>query len=113
MFQPVMRSVVALVVAVVLFGTIPLAHAQASYPVREQPLEPSAEAIVADVMVLRPVGLVATVFGTLIYVISLPVSLPTGSAGYVAEKLVVAPAKYTFVRPLGVPQPGTDPDLAR
>jgi len=34
-------------------------------------------------------------------VVTLPLSIPTRSVDKAAQKLVVDPAKYTFVRPLG------------
>lgn len=58
-------------------------------------------AIVLDLILLRPIGLVATVVGTLFFVGSLPISLPTLSVGKTFNALVAAPAKYTFVRELG------------
>jgi len=58
-------------------------------------------AIIFDLVVLRPVGLVTTVAGTLIFVGSLPISLPTLSVGKAFRALVVNPAHYTFVRTLG------------
>jgi hypothetical protein len=57
--------------------------------------------IILDLVVLRPVGLVATVGGLLIFVGSLPISLPTLSVGKAFNALVVNPASYTFVRKLG------------
>jgi hypothetical protein len=58
-------------------------------------------AIILDLAVLRPVGLVATVAGFAIFVCSLPISLPTLSVGKAFNALVVNPAKYTFTRKLG------------
>lgn len=58
-------------------------------------------AIIFDLVVLRPVGLVTTVAGTIIFVGSLPISLPTLSVGKAFRALVVNPAHYTFVRTLG------------
>jgi hypothetical protein len=61
----------------------------------------SAEAVVADVLLLRPLGLVATILGAGIYVISLPFSIPLDQEDEVAEKLVGYPAHYTFTREIG------------
>jgi Zn-dependent protease with chaperone function len=61
----------------------------------------SAGAMAADLFFLRPVGLVAMVFGTAVYVVSLPFSLLGGNAGEAGQKLVVEPTKYTFKRQLG------------
>lgn len=57
--------------------------------------------IILDLLVLRPVGLVATVGGTVIFVCSLPISLPTGSVGKAFNALMARPAVYTFWRTLG------------
>jgi len=52
-------------------------------------------------LILRPVGLVATVGGVIIFVGSLPISLPTWSVGKTFRALVARPAVYTFWRTLG------------
>ena len=57
--------------------------------------------IILDLLILRPVGLVATVGGTVIFVCSLPISLPTGSVGKTFNALMAKPAVYTFWRTLG------------
>ncbi len=61
----------------------------------------SAEAMVADVVIARPVGLVSTVVGSAVYVVSLPFSLLGGNEKQAREKLVKEPAEFTFKRPLG------------
>lgn len=58
-------------------------------------------AIVFDLVILRPVGLVATVAGTIIFIGSLPISLSTWSIPKAFRALVQRPAVYTFVRTLG------------
>lgn len=63
--------------------------------------EPTATDIVPDVLLVRPVGLVSIVVGAVIFVISLPVAIPTGSVGNVGRRLMGDPAEYTFVRPVG------------
>lgn len=60
--------------------------------------------IALDLVMLRPIGLVATVIGTVAFVASLPIALPTGSVGKTFTALVKEPAKYTFVRELGEEQ---------
>ncbi|NTV54197.1 MAG: hypothetical protein HGA73_01940 [Syntrophaceae bacterium] len=57
--------------------------------------------IVADVLIARPVGLVSVVFGTVMYVVALPFSIPSGSVEKTGQLLVEEPFKYTFFRPLG------------
>jgi hypothetical protein len=57
--------------------------------------------IVADVLLARPVGLVSIVLGSVMWVVALPFSLPSGSVDTASQLLVVDPCKFTFVRPLG------------
>ena len=63
--------------------------------------EPSAEEMVGDLLVARPVGLVVTAVGAAAFVVSLPFSAIGGNVDKAAEKLVVGPARETFVRCLG------------
>ncbi|WP_293373648.1 hypothetical protein [Nevskia sp.] len=62
---------------------------------------PSAAAMTVDLLVARPLGLVATVLGTVVFVASLPFQALAGNVSDPARKLVAEPAKFTFVRPLG------------
>lgn len=63
---------------------------------------PSAGAMAFDLLIVRPVGLVATILGTGLFVLQLPLSLIQGEPpSDPAKKLVVEPARYTFDRPLG------------
>ncbi len=57
--------------------------------------------IVADVLIARPVGLVSIVFGTAMYIVALPFSIPSDSVERAGQLLVVEPFKFTFQRPLG------------
>ena len=54
-----------------------------------------------DLIVVRPIGLVASVIGTAVFVPALPLTLPSGSAGETAHEWIAAPLEYTFNRPLG------------
>ena len=63
--------------------------------------EPSGEAMIYDIAVMRPVGILATVAGSVAWLISLPFSALGGNVGTATEKLVKDPAAYTFKRPLG------------
>ena len=63
--------------------------------------ERSAGSMAVDLVAVRPLGIVATVLGFGIFIISSPFSLLGGNAGEAWEKLVVDPATFTFVRPLG------------
>ncbi len=57
--------------------------------------------ILLDLFILRPVGVVATVAGVIIFVPSLLIALPTGSVKKTFNALVAKPAVYTFWRTLG------------
>ena len=100
MFRSRMQSGVALLVAVLFLCVTSLVHAaEDSYTARTEDV--SAEAIIADGLLLRPAGIAATVLGTVVFVVTLPFSIPTRSVDKAAQKLIVDPARYTFVRPLG------------
>jgi hypothetical protein len=59
------------------------------------------QAMIGDILILRPLGLLATAVGAVVQGIGLPVSLLGGNAKEAGDSLVVAPAKFTFVRPVG------------
>ena len=100
MFRSRKQSGVALLVVVLFLGATNLVHAaDDAYMVRTEDV--SAETIIVDGLLLRPAGIVATVLGTAVFVVTLPFSIPTKSVDKAAQKLVVDPTKYTFVRPLG------------
>ena len=63
--------------------------------------EPTGEQMVADLFFLRPVGVLATAFGSLCFVVSLPFTGPTKTAKQSWDKLVADPAEFTFARPMG------------
>jgi hypothetical protein len=71
--------------------------------------EPTAGAMVADLLVARPLTLVATVVGAAGWVISLPFTLIGGNTGEAGERMVAEPFRYTFARPLGHMEEGTPP----
>lgn len=57
--------------------------------------------MVVDVVIMRPLGLVTTLVGTVLTVVALPFTIPSGSVEASAHELIVKPAEYTFKRPLG------------
>lgn len=63
--------------------------------------DPSAGAMVADFVLLRPFAIAALVAGSAIFVVTLPFSAIGKNVKAAARSLVVKPAKYAFVRPLG------------
>lgn len=64
--------------------------------------EVSGAGMVADLLVLRPLGIAATAVGCVLFVASLPFTIWSGEGLEKAGTYLVAePAAYTFVRPLG------------
>lgn len=91
----VKKSVAFLLTAVMLsVAAIPAGAA----PIRQ---EPSSTAVVYDVLLLRPLGLVATTVGTALFIAGLPFTIPSQSVKVTADKLVAAPFNFTFRRPIG------------
>ena len=63
------------------------------------PVDPGA--VIVDVVVARPFCFVATVVGSVFFVVSLPLAATSKSVHRTAQALVVWPAQETFIRPLG------------
>jgi hypothetical protein len=63
--------------------------------------KPNAFAMVGDLLVARPIGLVMTAVGGAAFVVSLPFTALAGSVSETAESLVLGPAETTFMRCLG------------
>ena len=93
-----MRFIAFLLIATLVF--VPCATAAAGAD-QNQDDGIGAGAMAADFFIVRPVGAVSVVFGTALFIVSLPFSVLGGNAGNAAKKLVAAPFKYTFTRKLG------------
>ena len=61
----------------------------------------SFEAVAADVIVVRPLSFVATLLGSALFVVSLPVAAISDSVADTSEALVFTPGRMTFTRPMG------------
>ena len=101
------RGFIAMLVLMLLTVQMTVIAQEPAVPGKEHAQESPEPAglILIDALLLRPLGLAATALGTAAFVLTLPFSLPTRSAGKVAEALVCKPAKYTFARPLGKVKP--------
>lgn len=55
----------------------------------------------ADLILVRPLGFLATLAGSAVFIVSIPFSAIGGNTEEAWESLVVSPATYTFKRPLG------------
>ncbi len=63
--------------------------------------EVSAEMMTIDLLLVRPLGIVATVLGGGVFIVSLPFTALGGNVEGAYNALLSDPAKFTFVRPLG------------
>ncbi len=54
-----------------------------------------------DMVLARPIGLLSVIGGSVLFVVSLPFTIPSGSVDAAADELVRKPINYTFRRPLG------------
>jgi hypothetical protein len=57
--------------------------------------------MVVDVLVARPISLLATAAGAVLFVASLPIAAVSRSVSSTSETLVAAPARDLFTRPVG------------
>lgn len=62
---------------------------------------PTAEQMTVDLIVMRPLSLAGTLLGTAVFIVALPINALTLNFADPARRLILEPAKYTFVRPLG------------
>jgi hypothetical protein len=93
------KALVMITVAAMLCTT----GAFSAFAVEEQLEQSSGEQMVADLFLVRPVSIVATVFGTACFLVGLPFTATGGNVGESYDKLIAEPAKFTFNRPLGEP----------
>jgi hypothetical protein len=99
---------IRLAALLVLFtGLVPMLAQAAS--VEEHPTE---GAMVGDVLIARPLGLVMFAVGSVVYLATLPVSLAGGNAGEAGDRLVLQPAREVFTRCLGCTRSGYKESLA-
>jgi hypothetical protein len=80
--------------AALLFGSTPSASAAAFD-------DNTFEATAADIIVVRPVSFAATIIGSALFLVSLPVTAIAGNVQDTAEALVYTPGRHTFTRPVG------------
>ena len=63
--------------------------------------DPPGELIIADVLFLRPAGLVACVIGAVGAFLTWPFAATSNTGDLVGRQLLIKPFRYTFERPLG------------
>ena len=95
------RNMIAVLVAGSLALVSSAASAEQTYAADSASTAPSAEAMAFDLVLVRPLGLAATAIGVGLFVAQLPFALFTWNLKDPAQRLIVAPAKFTFSRDLG------------
>jgi len=93
------RKISALVVWAMLMTGVAGKPAMAEECEKQPRADPGA--VTADAAVARPMGVVATVTGFALFLISSPFAAMGGNTSETWEALVAEPAIYTFRRPLG------------
>ena len=97
-----MNSFRTLVVVLLLSVAAPvLAASNGSGDPRYTIQNPPAYAMIGDLLIARPLLVVATVIGAGAFVVSLPFTALGGGIGDAGQALVVDPARAAFVRCLG------------
>jgi len=56
------------------------------------------EYYILDVLFARPIGVIAGIAGSAIFVVSLPFTIPTGGVRDAADIFIVKPFQFSFVR---------------
>ena len=79
--------------------------AERGFGFKPDPNTPSSAVMAADGLIARPLGLATTIAGTALFLITLPVSIPSDSTADAAWGLVSRPGGWTFVRPMGRGEP--------
>jgi hypothetical protein len=91
------KRIIVLLCAIAII-LLPVASSFASEDIED---DFTTEKMAVDLVAIRPLGIVSTIFGFTLYVVSLPFSIPGGNTSAVWETAVVTPATFTFDRPLG------------
>ncbi|CAI8954595.1 multidrug transporter [Pseudomonas zeae] len=97
-----MKSLQTLVITLLLCSSLAVqATENGSGDPRYTIQNPPAYAMIGDLLIARPLLVVATVIGAGAFVVSLPFTALGGGVGDTGQALVVDPAKAAFVRCLG------------
>lgn len=86
----------AAILIMIPFGSATLAQ------VEFEKKEPSAGAMFADIILLRPVGFISIAACSVVYAVVFPFAVIGGNTKSATKKLIRDPWKYTLRRPVGV-----------
>ena len=93
------QSMVLFIVAALIVTTF---GSGAIAQVEFEKAKPSAGAMTADLITMRPVGLAAIGVCWILYIPVLPFAALGGNTKAATQRLVVEPWKFTITRPIGV-----------
>jgi len=95
-----LMSYLAAIMLVVTTNAVASSSNGVTYDEHTQPA--TAGSMLADTVLVRVPMMAATAVGVVTFVVTLPFSALGGNVEEAGQILVVDPAKYTFIRPLGV-----------
>lgn len=98
------RFVSVLIVVALILGSISVATAWAGDGAAtwsQEDQTPQGEWILADLLIMRPLGIAACAVGFAGSVLALPFAAMSNSDKDVSRRLIAEPFAYTFTRPLG------------
>jgi hypothetical protein len=89
---------VVLLIAALSIGPLGSAAFASEYLEREKP---TGGMMMWDTLFMRPIGMVATAVGSVVWLVSYPFAALGGNTDESTQALVAAPFEWTFERPLG------------
>ena len=92
------QSILFFLVLALILAPLP-AVAEDPPPPQSGKTDPGA--MTADLLLARPLGIVAMAIGAVVFVVSIPFSATGGNTNEAFNRLVADPAVYAFGRPLG------------
>jgi hypothetical protein len=87
-----MKKIVAILITVLILASASLVYAAE---------QPDTTNIVADIVIVRPLGFAALIGGSVLYIVSLPIAAITHSTDRTYQALVKEPCEFVFKRPIG------------
>jgi hypothetical protein len=96
------KTVTAFLITILLFSSPALAANSDYSAASDDYAAPSAEAIIVDFVVVRPLSIIGTAIGCGAFVATLPFTVWSKERmAKAGNALVVEPGRFAFVRPLG------------
>ena len=104
-----LRSKMTAVAMAVTLGIGAVSASASDFRTRYDESKPTSGEMFADAVVVRPMTLAATAVGLAAWIVTLPFSIPADNVRESGNEWVAKPLKYTFMRPLGAMEEGTEP----